>query len=50
MADPSQLSGWFETHGRALVLYARQWLDSDSAEDLVQDVFLRLTGRQLREN
>ena len=40
--DPEQLSGWFDAYGSALLLYARQWLDAESAEDLVQDVFVRL--------
>jgi RNA polymerase sigma factor (sigma-70 family) len=36
------LGRWFEQESRALVLYARQWLDPVAAEDAVQDVFIRL--------
>src|SRR5437763_9540367 len=32
----------FEAHADALLLYARQWLGAARAEDVVQDVFLRL--------
>jgi RNA polymerase sigma factor (sigma-70 family) len=32
----------FEAHARALVLYARQWLDDDGARDAVQEAFVRL--------
>jgi RNA polymerase sigma-70 factor (ECF subfamily) len=32
----------FEAHGPALLLYARQWLDRPAAQDVVQDVFVRL--------
>lgn len=32
----------FNAHGRALLLYARQWLETDLAEDVVQRVFLKL--------
>lgn len=44
--DPVQLSRWFEGHGPALVLYARTWLDSNRAEDVVQEVFLRLMAQR----
>ena len=40
--DPASLSTWFGQYGGALVLYARQWLSPDQAEDAVQEVFLRL--------
>ncbi len=43
--DPSQLGGWFDAYARALTLYARQWLDAAAAEDVVQEVFLRLAAR-----
>ncbi len=43
----AELARWFEAHGRALVLYARQWLARESAEDVVQEVFCRL-ARQRR--
>src|SRR6266542_3126998 len=42
MLDPKQLSQWFSAHAAALVLYARHWLDSQAAEDVVHDVFLKL--------
>jgi RNA polymerase sigma-70 factor (ECF subfamily) len=32
----------FQTHAPALLLYARQWLDRSAAQDVVQDVFVRL--------
>src|SRR5260221_7300932 len=32
----------FQAHAKALLLYARQWLDAGQAEDVVQQVFLRL--------
>ena len=32
----------FVAHGPALLLYARQWLDRTAAQDVVQDVFVRL--------
>ena len=34
----------FKTHSRALLLYARQWLDDWAAEDVVQRVFVRLVA------
>ena len=38
----------FAGHARALLLYARQWVDADAAEDVVQRVFVRLlAGRRL---
>jgi RNA polymerase sigma-70 factor (ECF subfamily) len=33
---------WFAAHGKALLLYARQWVDGGEAEDVVQQVFMRL--------
>ena len=35
----------FDAHGRALVLYARQWLDDSGARDAVQEAFVRLLRR-----
>jgi RNA polymerase sigma-70 factor (ECF subfamily) len=43
--DPATLGGWFDAHGAALVLYARQWLDRGAAEDVVQEVFVRLMAQ-----
>lgn len=42
--EPANLGKWFECHGSALVLYARQWLSAAEAEDAVQDVFVKLMG------
>ncbi len=46
--DPAELSRWFDAHGDALVLYARQWLDREAACDVVQDVFVRLASQRRR--
>ena|SRR5687768_3610264 len=46
MTDPANLSTWFEAHADALVLYARQWLDRGGAEDVVQEVFVRLMAQR----
>ncbi len=40
--EPNRLAECFQTQSQALVLYARQWLDVESAEDVVQEVFLSL--------
>jgi len=45
--DPATLSQWFDAYSAELALYARQWLKADQAEDVVQDVFVRL-GTQRR--
>ena len=45
---PRELSQWFRAYGPGLLLYARQWLDRSAAEDVVQDVFVRLTGHDVR--
>ena len=37
-----KLDGWFERYAGRMVLYARQWVDSAEAEDVVQDVFVRM--------
>jgi len=44
--DPLLLSGWFDAYAPRLVLYARQWLAPAEAEDVVQEVFLRLIGQK----
>lgn len=46
-ADPATIARWFDAHGRALVLYARQLLVGDmaSAEDVVQDLFVKLLAQ-----
>lgn len=46
MTDPAKLSTWFAAHVDALVLYARQWLDRGGAEDIVQEVFVRLMAQR----
>jgi len=46
--DPRNLGSYFSRHGRALVLYASQWLHRDTAEDVVQQVFLRLCSSTSR--
>jgi RNA polymerase sigma factor (sigma-70 family) len=38
----TDLGRCWEAHAAALVLYARHWLDAASAEDAVQEVFVRL--------
>ncbi|UCD29960.1 MAG: sigma-70 family RNA polymerase sigma factor [Planctomycetota bacterium] len=42
---PAQLSSWFDDYSPTLVLYARQWLPVESAEDVVQDTFIRLMSQ-----
>jgi RNA polymerase sigma factor (sigma-70 family) len=44
--DPTQLSTWFATYSDRLALYARQWLDMGLAEDVVQEVFLRMASEK----
>ena len=44
--SPNQLSRWFDAYGPSLVLFARQWLFGPSAEDAVQDVFVRLMAQR----
>lgn len=41
----NQLGRWFESEAGALVLYARQWLDPSTAEDVVQEVFVSLMAQ-----
>lgn len=46
--DEATIRELFIAHGPALLLYARQWLDRPAAQDVVQDVFVRLiAGRKL---
>jgi RNA polymerase sigma-70 factor (ECF subfamily) len=47
--DPASLGGWFDAYGAALVLYARHWLDRAAAEDVVQEVFVRLMAQPSRQ-
>ncbi len=44
--ESTDLSRWFEAYGPGLVLYARQWFASGSAEDVVQEVFVRLMSQR----
>ena len=42
MADEDNWSTWFDRHGRAMLLLARQWApERADAEDVVQEAFLR---------
>src|SRR4051794_40213222 len=43
--DPAKLAEWFGDRAPGLVLYARQWLDASAAEDVVQEVFVRLMAQ-----
>jgi RNA polymerase sigma-70 factor (ECF subfamily) len=44
--DPDLLAGLFDAHSRGLLLYARQWLDHDAAQDAVATVFARLAAQR----
>ena len=46
--DPEHLGRWFDAYSQRLMLYARQWLGDDQAQDAVQVAFARLMG-QVRE-
>jgi RNA polymerase sigma-70 factor (ECF subfamily) len=46
MIDPADVTDWFEAHAAPLVLYARQWLAGAIAEDVVQEVFVRLMSER----
>src|SRR5258708_1799930 len=42
MADDDNWSAWFQRHGGAMLLLARQWApERADAEDVVQEAFLR---------
>lgn len=43
--DSEFLAGCFDAHAAGLVLYARHWLPGALAEDVVQEVFVRLAGQ-----
>lgn len=45
MVDPERFSLLFKSHAPALLLYARQWLDRAGADDLVQEIFVRLLAQ-----
>ncbi|MDA7915981.1 sigma-70 family RNA polymerase sigma factor [Verrucomicrobia bacterium] len=40
--DIKQISEWFEAHSKAMVLFASQFVDRAEAEDVIQDVFIRM--------
>lgn len=42
MIEAVRLSALFDAHAAQLVLYARQWLDRQAAEDVVQEAYVRL--------
>jgi RNA polymerase sigma-70 factor (ECF subfamily) len=44
--EPSDLARCYSAHGAGLVLLARQWLRGGSAEDVVQEVFIRLMAQR----
>jgi RNA polymerase sigma factor (sigma-70 family) len=46
--DPGNLGEWYDAHAAALVLYARQLTPPGEAEDIVQDVFVRLMAQGRR--
>jgi RNA polymerase sigma-70 factor (ECF subfamily) len=43
--DLASFDRWFDAYSARLVLYARQWVDSESAEDVVQEVFIRFMAQ-----
>ena len=43
---PTQLGEWFDAYNRVMTLYATQWVGPVEAEDVIQDVFLRLVSRE----
>src|ERR1700704_4900798 len=45
--EAQRLGQWFDAHSARLVLYARQWVAESAAEDVVQEVFLRLLSKPL---
>jgi RNA polymerase sigma-70 factor (ECF subfamily) len=40
--ENTAVAGLFDAHSRALLLYARQWVGIEGAEDVVQRVFVRM--------
>jgi len=43
--DSDQLARWYDAYSDALMLYARNWLGSDAAQDAVQGAFMKLMGQ-----
>ncbi len=46
-SDAARLASWYDAYGPTLVLYARQWLTREAAEDAVQQVFVHLASREV---
>jgi RNA polymerase sigma-70 factor (ECF subfamily) len=45
-ADPAKLAAWFDRCAPALALYVRQWLDPAAADDVVQELFVKLLSQR----
>ena len=45
-ADPAKLAEWFDQCAPALALYVRQWLDPAAADDVVQELFVKLLSQR----
>jgi RNA polymerase sigma-70 factor (ECF subfamily) len=45
-SDPAKLAAWFDQCAPALALYLRQWLDVAAADDVVQELFVKLLSQQ----
>jgi RNA polymerase sigma factor (sigma-70 family) len=45
--DSQRLAMWYDAYSDALMLYARNWLGSDAAQDAVQGAFMKLMGQTL---
>ncbi|OHB66310.1 MAG: hypothetical protein A2Y77_06655 [Planctomycetes bacterium RBG_13_62_9] len=43
--DSERLAMWYDAYSDALMLYARHWLGSDVAQDVVQAAFMELMGQ-----
>ena len=43
--DSERLAMWYDAYSDALMLYARNWLGPDAAQDAVQGAFMRLMGQ-----
>lgn len=41
----AKIEQWFHLYAPGLLLYVRQWLDADTAGDVVQEAFIRLLGQ-----
>lgn len=46
MANLSGVTELFRAHSGAMVLYARQWLDRENAQDVVQEAFVALLSQR----